>query len=135
MGDYDNADRPPRRGRWAAVAAVVVALAAGLVAGYLLGRHGGGAAEWSAAPPPLATSVPPPPPTALPETPSPCVEVARAGTEVITQLEAAVRAIAALDPGALRGILDEVEALHSQLQRDVEACRGVPDGDAAAPPR
>jgi hypothetical protein len=135
MGDYDNADRPARRVRWAAVAAVAAALVVGLVAGYLLGRHGGGTAEWSAAPPPQATSAPPPPPTALPETRSPCVAVARAGTELITQLEAAVRAVGDLDPGALRRILDEVEVLHAQLQRDVEACRGVPVGDAAAAPR
>jgi hypothetical protein len=134
MGNYDNGDRRPRRGRWAAVAAIVVALSAGLVAGYLLGRNGA-AGEWPAPAPPQASSPAPPPPTARPATPSPCIGVANAGTELITQLETAVRAVAALDPAALRAILDEVEVLHGQLQRDVEDCRGVRVGDAAAAPR
>jgi hypothetical protein len=64
-----------------------------------------------------ATPTNPPPPA------SPCIAAAERGEELLAQLEQAVGAIAALDPSALRAVVDEVELLHAQMQRAVDACR------------
>lgn len=139
MGDYDYPRLPGRanRRRWRSVLLVVAALAVGLVAGYLL-RF---ASEPSAVVSAPATSVPTPPPTATepPPPPAPCAEVAQLGTDLIAELERAARAIGELNPTALRAVVDEVERLRDELQREVDECRGrargTPEATATAPRR
>jgi hypothetical protein len=127
MGDYDDADTSEPRRRWWPAVAVVAALVVGVGLGYL----------WRTATEPLPVAAPPAPVTSPPATPVPvdtssCVAVAQRGTDVLGQLDRAARAIGALDPAALRQVLDEVRRLRDELQREVDACRGqlsgAPDG-------
>ena len=125
MGDYDDADTTgPRSPRgWPVVVAVVAALVVGVGLGYL----------WRTATEPVPVAAPPAPVTAPPTTPapvdtSPCVAVAQRGTDVLAQLDRAARAVGALDPAALRQVLDEVRRLRDELQREVDACRGQVGG-------
>ncbi|MHA6793788.1 hypothetical protein ACVGVM_09770 [Pseudonocardia bannensis] len=130
MGDYDDADlgRRPGRRRWGPIVLAVAALVVGLVAGYLVR---------AASEPPPVTSPPAAPapaprttdPSAAPTTP--CIAMAQHGTDLIAELERAVRAIGELDPGALRAVLEEVRQLRAELQRDVDACRGWSEGARA----
>jgi hypothetical protein len=134
MGDYDydehtnDAGAPggSRRRGWTLLLAVVAALAVGIGVGYV----------WRSAiepdPPPVAA-----PPVAAPLTtpppvvPSPCVAIAQRGTDLLAQLDAAARAVGALDPAALRQVIDEVRRLRDELQREVDACRGQVGGAPA----
>lgn len=129
MGDYGDlalAHRP--RSRWPVLLAVV-ALAVGVGLGYLLGTATTEPAPLATAPAP--TGAPPAPaPAPPPGTPSPCVAIAQGGTDVLAQLDRAARAIGALDPGALREVLDEIRRLRDQLQRDVDACQAQLGGAA-----
>ena len=123
MGDYDDADpgepRTPRRRGWAVLLGVVAALAVGVGAGYLWGSSTVPTAPVQQ-PPPVAA----PPTTAPPVVvPSPCVAVAQRGTDVLAQLDAAAQAVGALDPAALRRVLDEVRRLRDEMQREISACR------------
>jgi hypothetical protein len=72
-----------------------------------------------------------PPTTSPPVVPSPCVAIAQRGTDLLAQLDAAARAVGALDPAALRQVLDEVRRLRDELQREVDACRGQVGGAPA----
>ncbi|WP_214370279.1 hypothetical protein [Pseudonocardia sp. H11422] len=135
MGDYDDprlTGRTDRR-RCGPILLAVAALVVGLVAGYLV------RAVSESSPVTSAPAIPAPAPatTDPPAAPSSCVAVAQRGTDLIAQLERAVRAIGELDPGALRAVLDEIRRLRAELQRDVDACRGpagVVPGPGAAPP-
>ncbi len=126
MGDYDDPDLVGRApaGRMLPVLLALGALAVGLVAGYLL-RAGTEPPAPVAAPPTTVVAPPPPPPTAPP---SPCVAIAQGGTELIAELERAVRAIGALDPTELRGVLDEIQRLRTELQNEVDACQSQVGG-------
>ena len=110
---------------------MVAALAVGVGLGYVWRSTTEPAPSPSAAPP--ATAAPAPPPPAAPTTvPSPCVAVAQRGSDVLAQVDAAARAVAAVDPATLRQVLDEVRRLRDELQRDVDACRGQASGGPAA---
>lgn len=136
MGDYDGdhgdgggSGRPGRR--WGVAALVLVTLLVGGVAGYLVRDRSADPVQVTVAPPvpdEPAAGAPPP------DTPSPCVEVAQGGTELIAALERGVRAIGDLDPGALRGVLDEIERLRDALRADVGACDAQLGGGTAGPP-
>lgn len=130
MGDYDDSDvsREPNR-RWRSLIAVVAALVVGVGLGYLW-RSAAEPAPPPVAPPPATAPPAAPPPTV----PSPCVAVAQAGTDVLAQLDAAARAVGALDPAALRQVLDEVRRLRDELQRDVDACRDQMGSTSAGSP-
>jgi hypothetical protein len=122
MGDDDGTvTRRPRLRGLSLLAMVLSTLTLGLVTGYLLRAAG----EPSAAPPasPTASPAQPTTPTGPPPPASPCIAAAERGEDLLVQLEQAVRAIAALDPSALRAVVDEVELLHAQMQRAVDACR------------
>jgi hypothetical protein len=137
MGDYDDADpgQPggPRRRGWTLLLCVVAALVVGVGLGYLW-RSVTEPAPLPQAPPPVAA---PPTVTPTPAVPSPCVGVAQRGTDVLAQLDAAARAIGALDPTALRQVLDEVRRLRDEMQREIDACREqagiISPGDATRP--
>ncbi len=148
MGDYDYDERTndagasggSRRRGWTLLLAVVAALAVGVGLGYVW-RSVTEPDPLPAAPPPVAA----PPTTPPPVVPSPCVAIAQRGTDLLAQLDAAARAVGALDPAALRQVLDEVRRLRDELQREVDACRGqvggapapappVPEPPAAVPP-
>jgi hypothetical protein len=138
MGDYDDADDAVGSGgsrprRWAAVLAVVAALAVGVGLGYLWRTVTEPAAS-PGGPPPAAAPPTTPPPAAPIAAPSPCVAVAQRGSDVVAQLDAAAKAVAALDPAALRQVLDEVRRLRDELQRDVDACRRQGGAASPAPP-
>ncbi|HEY4419565.1 MAG TPA: hypothetical protein VGN22_08605 [Pseudonocardia sp.] len=118
-GDGEEGGR--RRRRWPLVVLTLSALAVGLVAGFLLR--------------PLVepAPVPPAPPVAVPTSPAPpragstpCEAVAQDGRGLLVQLERAVAAIAALDPAALRQVVDEVQRLQAHLEREVDACDAGP---------
>jgi hypothetical protein len=121
MGDDDGrvTHRPRLRGLYL-LAMILSTLALGLVAGYLIRA----ATEPGAAPPasPSASPAQPATPTAPPPPRAPCVAAAERGEDLLAEIERAVRAIAALDPSALRAVVDEVELLHAQLQRAVDEC-------------
>jgi hypothetical protein len=133
MGDYDQAAEagPPRR-RWWPLVAVLAALAVGVGLGYVW--RGAIGPEPVASPPPAPVTAPPPMPPA-PDT-SPCAAVAQRGTDVLGQFRAAA-AIGALDPTALRQVLDEIRRLRDELLREVDSCRGqfrgAPDPGVPAP--
>ena len=135
MGDYDEADDAVGSGgsrprRWTAVLAVVAALAVGVGLGYVWRSMTEPAPPPAAAPPAAAApATPPPAPTTVP---SPCIAVAQRGSDVLAQLDAAARAVAAVDPATLRQVLDEVRRLRDELQRDVDACRGQVSGGPPA---
>jgi len=121
-GDGEEGGR--RRRRWPFVVFTLSTLAVGLVAGFLLRPR--------VEPPP----VPPAPPVAVPTSPAPppagstpCAAVAQDGRDLLVQLERAVAAIAALDPAALRQVVDEVERLQAGLEREVDACDAGPGSD------
>jgi hypothetical protein len=137
MGDDDRTmTRRPRLRGLSLVAMVLATLTLGLAAGYLLRA----ATEPTAAPPasPSAPPAQPATPTEPPPPASPCIAAADHGEDLLAQLERAVEAIAALDPSALRAIVDEVELLHAQMQRAVDACRAegthVPGAGTEPPP-
>jgi hypothetical protein len=106
-----------RRRRWPLVVFTLSALAIGLVAGFLLRPLVEPAPVLPAPSVAVPTSPAPPPPASRP-----CDAVAQDGTDLLVQLERAVAAMAALDPAALRQVVDEVERLHADLQRQVDAC-------------
>jgi hypothetical protein len=107
---------------------VVAALVVGGAVGYVIASL-----TSSAAPPPAAPVPPTPPPVAA--GPAPCADVAQRGSDLLAALDRAARAIADLDPAALRGTVDEIEQLRDELRADVQACRertgaGGPAGQA-----
>jgi hypothetical protein len=134
MGDYDydehtgdvGAPGGSRRRGWTLLLAVVAALTVGVGLGYVW-RSATEPDPLPAAPPPVAA----PPPTSPPVVPSPCVAIAQRGTDLLAQLDAAARAVGALDPAALRQVLDEVRRLRDELQREVDSCRGQVGGAPA----
>lgn len=118
-----------RRSRAAIAALVVTALLLGGAAGYLLASF-----TVRSGPPPAAVAPPaPPPPPPVAASPTPCGDAAQRGTQLLAALDRAVRAIADLDPGALRAVVDEVEQLRDAMRAEVEACRER--GDAAVGPQ
>jgi hypothetical protein len=134
MGDYDYDEHTDDAGApagsrprgWTLLLAVVAALAVGVGLGYVW-RSVTEPDPPPVAPPPVAA----PPTTPPPVVPSPCVAIAQRGTDLLAQLDAAARAVGALDPAALRQILDEVRRLRDELQREVDACRGQVGGAPA----
>lgn len=125
MGDYDDPELTAdgsRRRPFLAIGAAVLALVIGLAVGFVAG--GGTSRESSVASVETAPQSPPPttagPPD--PQTPQPCLAAGAAGSQVLAELEAAVAAIGALDPTALRQILDRLQPLQRDLQDAVAAC-------------
>ncbi|MBW0100205.1 hypothetical protein I4I73_29930 [Pseudonocardia sp. KRD-184] len=130
MGDYDDPEltgEERRRPDWLVVGAVVLALVAGLAVGFLLG--GGTSRESSVASVETSTEPAPPPAPAAPPAdapaPQPCLEAGSAASRILQELDAAVVAISALDPGALREILDRLQPAQAELERAVAACGSV----------
>ncbi|MFR9806944.1 hypothetical protein ACL02T_32315 [Pseudonocardia sp. RS010] len=142
MGDYDggpvggaagaaddapdgDGERHSSRGgrgrRWLVAGLVVIAAVAGGAGGYLVRAQTTPAVV--AAPPAPEPAPPAPADPGRSAGPSPCLEVAQRGTDLVTQLERAVRAVGDLDPAALRAVLDEVRVLRDELQAEVAACR------------
>jgi hypothetical protein len=122
--------RPP-----GVVLAVIVALVVGVGAGYLWRT----VTEPVPVEPPAALA-PAPAPASPPRAPVPssCAAVAQRGEALLDQLEGAVAAIGALDPTALRAVVNESRRLRDELQRDVDACRNGVTGAPAIespPPR
>lgn len=126
--DENPPARPAHRRRVLVVALVIAAFVVGGAVGYVIGSLTNGA------PPPVAAPLPPPPPP-VPAGPAPCADVAQQGSDLLAALDRAVRAIADLDPGALRAMVNEIEQLRDALRADVQACRertgaGGPAGPA-----
>ena len=116
----DGKARRPARLRRSLV--IVLVLVVGVVGGYAL----------RALTEPTPTPAAPAPPTqqaapAVPA-PAPCIAVADRAEELTAQLERAVQAVAALDPAALREIVDEVERIHDEMRPAVQACRTASSG-------
>lgn len=128
VDDVDDSELTgPDRGRrrLLGIAAVVLALVVGLVVGFVVG--GGTSRDSSVAS--VATS-PEPSPTVLPrptpsDVPRACAQAGAAGAAVLAQLQLAVQAITALDPAALRQIVDRLKPLQADLEAAVAGC-GVP---------
>lgn len=125
MGDYDDPEltgQDRRRRPLLPIAAAVLALVVGLAVGYVVG--GGTSRESSVAV--VETAPPSVPPTADaapdPDTPQPCLTAGAAGAQVLEELNAAVQAIGALDPTALREILDRLQPLQRELESAVAGC-------------
>jgi hypothetical protein len=135
MGYYDDpAVSGQARRSGGVVLAVIVALVVGIGAGYLWRTV---TTPVVVAPPPALAPAPVPAPPPAP-VPSSCAAVAQRGEALLDQLEGAAAAIAALDPAALRAVVDEVRRLRDELRRDVDACRSRVTGGPAAdapPPR
>lgn len=133
MGDYDEPELTGdqrRRPTWLVIGAVLLALVSGVAIGFLLG--GGTSRDSSVASVETSAEPAPPPATTAPSdpgTPQPCLEAGAAASRVLQELQAAVAAIGALDPGALREILDRLQPVQGELERSVAAC-----GRAATPP-
>jgi hypothetical protein len=115
---------------------VLVALSTlilGLVAGYLFR-----AATEPQAPQPAPPSASPRPPVTPAEPPpvaAPCSAAAERSEELLTQLDRAVQAIVALDPSALRAVVDEVERLQAQMRRALDECGAIAGpGTGTGPP-
>lgn len=130
MGDYDDPEltgEERRRPAWLVAGAVVLALVAGLAVGFLLGggtsRESSVASVETSTEPMPATSAAAPSPDA--PAPQPCLEAGSAASRILQQLDAAVVAISALDPGALREILDRLQPAQAELERAVAGCEGV----------
>jgi hypothetical protein len=121
-GDGEAGGR--RRRRWPLVVFTLSALVVGLVAGLLL-RPLVEPATVTPAPSLAVPTSPAPPPAGS----TPCAAVAQDGRDLLVQLERAVAAIAALDPAALRQVVDEVERLQADLEREVDACDAGPGPD------
>lgn len=135
MGDQGAV--PPRPGRrgFFRVALVLSVLAVGLVAGYMLRAATEPApspfAPPNASPATSVTPAEPPPPSA------PCIAAAQSSDGLLAELDRAVAAMAALDPGALRAAVDEAERLRAEMRRAVDACeaqRGPAPGTDTGPP-
>lgn len=133
MGDYDEPEHPrevTRRRPFLAIGAAVLALVIGLAVGFVVG--GGTSRESTVSSVETAPESPAPTTTGPPDlhTPQPCLAAGAAGTQVLAELEAAVAAIGALDPTALRRILDRLQPLQRDLQDAVAACgsQGGPTG-------
>jgi hypothetical protein len=120
MGDYDDAgaSEGSRRRGLTLLLAVVAALVVGVGLGYIWGSATAPNAL-PVAPPPVAA----PPTTSPPVVPPQCVAIAQRGSDLLAQLDVAARAVGALDPAALRQVLDEVRRLRDELRREVESCR------------
>jgi hypothetical protein len=132
MRDYDEDEdepRGPRRRGWMLLLAVAAALVVGVGLGYVW-RSATEPDPPPVAPPPMAA----PPTTSPPVVPTSCVGIAQLGSDLLAQLDAAARAVGALDPAALRQVLDEVRRLRDELQREVDACRGQVGGPSASTP-
>lgn len=133
MGDYDDPELTAadhRRRPWLTTGAVVLALVVGSVGGFLVGGGTGrtssvSSVEAAAEPPPSTTPAAPPDPA----TPPPCLQAGVAASRVLQELDAAVGAVGALDPTALRQILDRLQPVQTELEGSVAAC-----GSATAPP-
>jgi hypothetical protein len=126
VGNYDDptlASPAPRRRRWPLVVALLALLLGGAI-GYLVGARTGGDPAPTAAPP--TTAVPAPRTSAPPSTPPapPCLAAGQAGAAVVEQIEMGVQAIGALDPAALRAVLDRLQPLQAELEAAVASCSG-----------
>lgn len=112
----------------AAVPALVVGLAVGFVTG------GGTSSESSVATVETAPQSAPPTSAAPdPDTPQPCLTAGAAATQVLQELEAAVAAVGALDPTAVRQILDRLQPVQGELQVAVAACGSRFESTTPAP--
>lgn len=125
VGNYDDPEltQAPDRSRWwlPAVVVGVVMLVLGGVLGIAIGTSVG-----PDDPParPVAAAPPAPPPAPAPAPAPPCLAAGQAGAALIEQIEQGVQAIAALDPGALRAVVDRLQPLQAQLQGAVDTCSG-----------
>jgi hypothetical protein len=134
MGNYDVPEgdapgtAPAQRGAppWVIVGTAVAALVIGLGGGYLIG------ARTSAEPAATAAPTPAPSTTVTTAPAPPCLAAGQTGAAVLEQLELAVQAIGALDPTALRGVLDRLQPLQADLERSVASCS---DRLTPAPPQ
>lgn len=126
MGEDDHPDvigEDRRRRPWLTAGAVVLALVVGIAVGFLVG--GGTSGSGSAGTVEVAPeAAPSPTPSAPPDpaTPRPCLAAGAAASEVLRELDAAVAAIGALDPTALRRILDRLQPVQRELEGAVAAC-------------
>lgn len=123
MGDYDDPELTGTgRSRWRLPALVgLIALLLGCVLGVAIGTSAGSddpPAPPVAAAPPVVAPAPLSPPA------PPCLAAGQAGAALVEQIELGVQAIAALDPGALRAVLDRLQPLQAQLEGAVATCYG-----------
>jgi hypothetical protein len=136
MGDYDApalTGEKPRRRPYLAIGAAVLTLVVGLAVGFVVG--GGTSRDTSVASVETAPETPPTMSAAPPDpdTPQPCLAAGAAGTQVLAELEAAVAAIGALDPTALRQILDRLQPVQQRLEDTLADCDGRLGATSTAP--
>ena len=120
MTNYDE-DHHPKRLSWQLVLVAVLILLVGGVVGFGVRSWTSDTAVQTTGP---TVTVTPTSPTEPTTTGTACTAAAETSAALLEQLEIGVRAIGDLDPAALRKVLDEMQLLQADLERNVEKCSG-----------